>query len=540
MSSQHDPGRARTTARRDRRILTVLIAGLLGTAVCFRLMYLSRIPGISGDEGWWGVQALAWLSNRPYEARTTSGNPIDLFFLVPVALVHAMAPPSFLLLRAIPALVNLLALPVGYWFVRRLYGTTTAWIHTVALASMPTAIAHSRLCQDPSQSVFWTGIGIYLSLLGFGAGSRWWIYGGAAVLVFPVILLSHPANVFIAPFLVLPFAAAVGARLPITRRGRAILAVAVVVLLALGLLVVRTVLTHLAGTIDYLDKPWLSMAAARMTDGAQWFEFAANNARLFNGVTIYHYFSGARPATVPYDAAVVIVVAAALWGLVREPAGKQRSLDSALILACVFTWIGFYAFAGPQALRPHFERWGLCLIVPATLVAARGATAWIESMPGTRWPAIAAAALVAASWLTTFYVHYFREFATTGGRSHLTYVTAATEPKQQALEHILSEATGPGGVTILTQQWWLYFPIRYLATVHPNVSVRMGLTVERPQDLQEAIRNGRLFLVEFAETPELAGAIEWIHRRGLNVAGTTVRNAGGRDLLMVLRVSAAP
>ena len=57
------------------------------------------------------MQALAWLSGRPYEAYTTSGNPTDLFFLIPLALLHAIAPPSFLLLRAVPALVNLLALP---------------------------------------------------------------------------------------------------------------------------------------------------------------------------------------------------------------------------------------------------------------------------------------------------------------------------------------------------------------------------------------------------------------------------------------------
>ena len=52
-----------------------------------------------------------------------------------------------------------------------------------------------------------------------------------------------------------------------------------------------------------------------MTDGAQWFEFAANNARLFNGVTVYHYFSGARPATLPYDAAFVAVVDRAPVGI---------------------------------------------------------------------------------------------------------------------------------------------------------------------------------------------------------------------------------
>jgi hypothetical protein len=258
-----------------------------------------------------------------------------------------------------------------------------------------------------------------------------------------------------------------------------------------------------------------------------------------NGVTVYHYFSGARPLTPPYDAAAVIVVVVALWGLLRRARAEHRSLDAALILATAGAWLGFYAFAGPRALHSPFERWGLCLIVPAALVLARGASAWIESSSKVRWPAVAAASLVVSCWLTTFYVNYFREFATGGGRSHLTYVTARTEPKQQALERILEQATGVASVEVLTEQWWLYWPIRYLATEHPNVSVRMGLNRAPRQDLEAAIQNGRLFLVEFAETPELTAALKWVHEHGLNVASTAVQSAGGRDFVLVLRVSAA-
>ena len=200
-------------------------------------------------------------------------------------------------------------------------------------------------------------------------------------------------------------------------------------------------------------------------------------------------------------------------------------------------WVAFYAFAGPQALRPHAERWGLCLIVPGTLFLARGLTAWIEWMPGIRRLTIAALALVAAGVLASFYVNYFREFAVTGGRSHLTYVTAATEPKQQALEQILARAPGPNRVTIITQQWWLVWPIAYLATERPNVSVSMGLAMEKDQAFQEALHNGRLFFVEFEGTPELATAIEWIRARGLHAVTTTVRDASGRDLLEILQVT---
>ena len=279
---------ARSTTANERRVLTLLIAVLLGTAAALRLVRLSS----ARDQR---VTSVVELGDRlvgrpPYETHTTSGNPIDLMFLVPLALLHAIAPPSFLLLRILPAFVNLLALPTGFWFVRRLYNNTTAWIYTVALAILPAAIAHSRICQDPSQTVFWTGIVIFLSMLGFKEHTRAWKYLVALLVVFPIALWTHPTNVFLSPFLILPCITAIRPLLPASRRGRAVLFVSMAILLALGLLAAWSAVRHLAPSNDYLDRPWLSMAAARMMDGGQWFEFAANTGRLFNGVTVYHYF----------------------------------------------------------------------------------------------------------------------------------------------------------------------------------------------------------------------------------------------------------
>jgi hypothetical protein len=527
------------TTAGDRRFLALSIAVLVGTGAIFRLVRLSSVPGISGDEGWWGIQATALLAGRPYETHTTSGNPTDLVFLVPLALLHAIAPPSFLLLRILPAFANLLALPVGFWFVRRLYDNTTAWIYTVTLAILPTAIAHSRICQDPSQTVFWTGVVILLSMLGFKDRSRAWRYGLALLLVFPVALWTHPTNLFLAPFLILPCVTAIRPALPASPRSRALLFASMMILLVLGLLAAWFAVGYLAPSNDYLSRPWLSIAAARLIDGRQWFEFAANNGRLFNGVTVYHYFSGARPATVPYDAAFVLVAGTLLAGLLTTIFTKRPPLDVGLVLACAGTWLGFYAIAGPQALRPHFERWGLCLIVPGTLVLARGLAAWIEWMPGRRRPIAGTAVLLAAALLTTFHVNYFREFATSGGRSHLTYVTAATEPKQQAFQYILSRTDGPAAVSIVSQQWWIARPIAYLALDHPNVSVGMTLDEPRQDSLQAALANGRLFFVEFVATKELAGALDWIRQRDLRVARRTIQDAGGRDLLEILQVAPA-
>jgi hypothetical protein len=380
--------------------------------------------------------------------------------------------------------------------------------------------------------VFWTSIVILLSLLGVKEHSRAWMYLIALLVVFPIALWTHPTNIFIGPFLLLPCAAALQPLLPASRHGRVLLVAGAAVFVALMLLGAWVALTRLSGSSQLLDRPWFSIAGARLVDARQWFELAANGARLFNGVTIYHYFSGARPATVPYDFAFVVVVGALLCGFAFKNAATR--LDYGLLFACAATWLGFYAIAGPQSLRPHAERWGLCLIVPSMLVLARGLTAWIVSRPQWRVLTVGVASFVATGLVGSFYVNYFHAFATTGGRGHLTYVTAHVEPKRQALERILQRTAGERTV-IATDQWWIYWPIRYLASEHRAVSVQMTEDGRR-LDPAAIASSGKLFLVEFAGTPELDARLAEIRARGLRGVSTRIQDASGKDLLEVVEV----
>ena len=73
-----------------------------------------------------------------------------------------------------------------------------------------------------------------------------------------------------------------------------------------------------------------------------------------------------------------------------------------------------------------------------------------------------------SSLLASFYVNYFGSSQPAGGRSHLTYVTAPTEPKQQAFEHILAsgrvaQARGRSSAAVVA-----VWPLTYLATMHPQ------------------------------------------------------------------------
>ena len=257
----------------------------------------------------------------------------------------------------------------------------------------------------------WTSVVIFLAMLGVQDRRRAWRYLVAALPLFPVALRTHPTNIFIAPFLLLPLVAAVRPLLA-RRRGRS------------DLLrrpprrarPVRRTAWRSSGSPGRISmqSPWLAIASTRLIDGGQWFEFAANNARLFNGVTIYHYFQvHARP---PFHMTPASCGRRCgplrVSGALPQPDAIARYV---IDLACGATWIGFYAVAGPEALRPHFERWGLCLIPPGTLILARGLTLWIEWKPRLRWPMMGAASLIGASVLTSFYVNYFRELEPLAG-----------------------------------------------------------------------------------------------------------------------------
>lgn len=521
-------------SRRELHITMAIIVVLLGCAVCFRLMYLSSIPGINGDEGWWGVQATRWGAGVAYEAKTTSGNPVDKLFLVPLGVLHKVAPPSFFVLRALPAFSNLLALILGFLLVRRIFGSTTAWIQTVTLAIAPTAIAHSRFCQDPSQSILFTSIVIYLCLLALKERKRTWIYFGAAVVMFPLALWTHPTNIFIAPFLLLPLWPTVKRWTPDSRRGRwYFVAAAAGVATVLGLLllfVVWPALKGSTGTSSLLDKPWLATAGKRFIDPGQWFEYVRNYGRLFTGVTIYRYFSGPHLTVIAYSISFLVVAAGIVWGMRLVIKREKSVLDYGLVFGWAAMWLLFFAFAGPESIRPHVERWGLCLIVPATLIAARGLTGWIGAGTKSRRWSIAVATVVAACLLGSFYLNYFREFQTSGGRSHRTFVTADVEPKQQALEQILSRA-GDRPVRIFAQEWWAFWPIVYLAQPDPKVTVTMSLPTE-------LVGADPVYLVEFVGTPEHVRALEWIRQRGATSTATTIKDSSGRDALVILSVTA--
>jgi len=73
--------------------------------------------------------------------------------------------------------------------------------------------------------------------------------------------------------------------------------------------------------------------------------------------------------------------------------------------------------------------------------------------------------------LLSFRSYFFRAYRHADPERHDTFRTGKVEPKQRALELIIA-SRAPDRITLVrAEDWWLYWPLRYLAGSPDNVQV---------------------------------------------------------------------
>jgi len=172
--------------------------GLVIVAVWFRCRCLGNVPGVNGDEAWYGVQAVETLRDGSFQFRTPTGNPSNPFFLGPLVLLHAWFPPSVVLLRSVAVASGLAALLVNWLLCRWVFDRATAAVSTVLLAVWPVSIVYSRFAWDASQSVLATLPVVYLSLATLRFPERRWLLVPTMVVAIGAAVWVHPTNLFAA------------------------------------------------------------------------------------------------------------------------------------------------------------------------------------------------------------------------------------------------------------------------------------------------------------------------------------------------------
>jgi hypothetical protein len=242
------------------------------------------------------------------------------------------------------------------------------------------------------------------------------------------------------------------------------------------------------------------------------------------------------------DSVGIVLAGLAAFALFKSICRGKSATDLWLVAGWAASLAGFFAVAGPSAIAPHFERYAICLVAPTVLVLGRGLDWWMR--PTTRFSAMTAPMLLVAGAfvISTFKSQYFDEFHEHGGQSHLTFRTAAAEPKQQAMDLIAGQREPGVPLLVLTSEWWLYWPLQYLAYAHDDVTVELR-SADDPRPLDEqAFVDRETWIVEFAA--EDAGwrlARSWASLGANHCCGAERRriaDAAGQELLLLIRLPA--
>jgi hypothetical protein len=533
----------------SRLLVAANLIAIIAMAIWFRCRDLENLPDINGDEAWYGVQAESVLHGEPIDWRTPTGNLLNPLFFGPQLLVHSICKPSIAALRGTAVASGLLALAVNYWLCLGVFGRRIAVISTTILAVLPVNIVYSRLGWDASQSLLVTLPAIYWPLRAIVAPRKRMLLACGSLVALAVAIVVHPTNLFIAPVVAVALAVAWRSELGVIWRT------------PLGLAALFSVTTAALVLAGLHEQQRLEEIGNRVSNPSEYAEFAVNLERLFSGVTSYQFVAGSLFARsgedwlsgpAPFDLAVPVIACLTAFGIYKRIAKDCEPLDddsddsesadpnsAGAVLALLFGWglsvIALFVVAGPAAIAPHFERYGLFFIGPVAILAAIAVEWWCQR---EGWIGRSATVLyLTCGWavLAGFNANFFDFIKQNGGQSHWTFRTAAVEPKKMALDVIRRHSKSP--VEIRTSEWWLYWPLRYLSYNRDmNNSISIDVVSSSPKAAQSA-GFSTVWQVEFTDSPACEVERRLLAGAGIPLNETTINDFAGRPIISMFEVT---
>lgn len=435
------------------------MVAIVAVAALARTLFLEWLPGINGDEAWYGVNVQELLGGGTPFWHTGIGNPLSPLYSGQLLALSTIFEPSATVLRVPEVVLGLLAVALAYPLLRRSLGERPALIATLLLAVSPTAVAYARLGWDPSGTPLVTLLAIGCAML-----DRPWLSALACVAAWSV----HPTNVF-----AFPIVAAAWAPHGLDRWRacsdvtRARLKVVAIVACVAMVPVAAWAAFRVAGNPN-TSLPSISMVIDRVTSPSLWANRAWGFVNLLSGVSTVLHISGPLPATASLSANVFIAVIALLTCAIGWPVLRAHRYAPWLLVGMLIAFAGFHVVAMDVALTPTAERYGVFMLVPMVLALSLGIDAAWARRPGV---AKAATAATTALMVAMTIGGYFVPLYTRGGDAMTTYRTGSVEPKRAALAFIEADSRGAGSVRVVADGWWIYWTLRYLAGANGRIHV---------------------------------------------------------------------
>jgi 4-amino-4-deoxy-L-arabinose transferase-like glycosyltransferase len=445
------------------RTLQALLWSLIALALLLRFVGLGHLPGVNGDEAYLGTKVLLFTQGDDISVRTGSNLFPDPLSFGLSWLVHLFAPVSFFTLRLPSAISGVLAVGVSFLLFRRLWGNRTALCIAALIAALPVHIAYSRFFWEPAQTPLVAVFAVYAAFRGKPLLTG--VAAGVAVLV-------HPTNLFLLPVLAVALIARMDAEpsnwLTRLRDPRSPVWPVSGVLIVIGLIALLSGKQVLAG-LNLGERILLHFGQVEQV----WL-FMTRHTGLLNGITTYTYVTGALNDTLVLWSHLGFVmffwlpVAAAFWP------GRHRDL-SVLGAGTALALLLFHGIAGPIALRPNLERYGLWMTVPHCVLLGLALNTLGERM-ARKWFAPVAVGAIASLLLVQMHFGYFDRLLTNNSQSENAFMTGEYEPKEYAFEWILAHRENTRTTRILAEDWWTYWAFKYLSLEHTGFEV--GLATE--------------------------------------------------------------
>jgi hypothetical protein len=234
------------------------------------------------------------------------------------------------------------------------------------------------------------------------------------------------------------------------------------------------------------------------------------------------------------------------WGVCRSVKHHSGIADSdrLLFIGWLILFVAYYGIAGAGALTPGHERYGMVLIAPTVAAICRG---WdtLLARPALRAVGAVITFGIAFSLLGMFHSGFFKYVERTGDTSASTFLTGSIEPKAAAWKIIKSEDTAPSHVGFVrTSTWWNAEPLRYFAAGDPNnrlvvVQNNQLTTPESIQEVSSAAGLGRLWVVEFAGSPELTRLTEQLTQSHAKFTQQYINGYSGNPVDVVVHIEAS-
>jgi hypothetical protein len=532
-----------SAARSPASPLPIVLIGVIVLGSIARLAWLDLLPGIDGDEAWYGVNVQVFRDGGVPFWRTGVGNSLNPFHSLPLLAMSYVMTTSATLLRAPEVAWGLLAMATAYPLFAGAIGRRGAVLATALLALSPTAIAYSRFGWDPSG----TPLACVLAL-GFALRQQ----PVAAAISSLAAIVIHPTNIFVVPIVLSAFAPALHRRylalaLPARRRLQLGVALLVALVSPLALWVVDTLAARPNTTI-----PSVEIVLQRAFAPGAWAATATGALRMFSGTTTITDMVGRLPALAQAAldvAAIAVLVFPVLLALRRvrwaRPDGDsaQRFLGGDrpqfvmwLSGGFLVSLAAFHIVGGPTALMPGRERYGLVFLVPEIVLCATAIDAlWAAKALLSR--AAMAIAVVSFTALTVY--GYFVPLLTRGGDARPGLRTGVVEPKVAAFEFLKADAGSAEVIEVIADDWHLYWPMRYLA----GRDKRFHLELTEGANAPGGLRPAGVPPEPYPHPPDRVYALvfdgggEWRRLRELGLKPAfTALDPIGRPILHVVRV----